>query len=196
MVETKQLPPQLGRVILGLLLSGPLSGYELRKMFAATPLGHFSDSPGSIYPALRRLERQSLVRGHVEQAGSLRPRRVFTITAAGREMLRSWLEPPVTVEDVMHRSDDLVLRFSFMPGVLGKAKTIRFLEQWEVAVGQHVDSLEQYLTGATTTLSLAGRLAMESGIEGYRGNLRWTRHAAEALRQSGARGVRAVRKEK
>jgi DNA-binding PadR family transcriptional regulator len=113
MAET--MPPRLGRVLLGLLHATPMSGYQIRKLFATTPMEAFSDSPGSIYPALRRLEREGLVSGWTEPAHSRRPRRVFALTEAGRDTLRRWLEEPVTLEEVKHRSDDLILRFAFMP---------------------------------------------------------------------------------
>ena len=48
----------LGYALLGLLHAGPQSGYGLRRTFVTTPLAVFSDSPGAIYPALRRLARQ------------------------------------------------------------------------------------------------------------------------------------------
>src|SRR5258708_31023457 len=44
----------LGFAILGMLHARPQSGYDLRKAFVATPMRLFSDSPGAIYPALRR----------------------------------------------------------------------------------------------------------------------------------------------
>ena len=47
----------LGYALLGLLHQKPSSGYALRRVFATTPMGTFSDSPGAIYPALGRLER-------------------------------------------------------------------------------------------------------------------------------------------
>ena len=55
----------LGFALLGLLEERPRSGYDLRKVFAQTAMGTFSDSPGAIYPALGRLEKRGLVRGTV-----------------------------------------------------------------------------------------------------------------------------------
>ena len=41
----------------------PLS--VVKKIFALTPMAGFSDSPGAIYPALRKLERNNLVERRV-----------------------------------------------------------------------------------------------------------------------------------
>jgi len=55
--------PLLGYALLGLLHQKERSGYDLRKVFTHTPVKHFSDSPGAIYPALRRLERRRSAHG-------------------------------------------------------------------------------------------------------------------------------------
>jgi DNA-binding PadR family transcriptional regulator len=73
----------LGYALLGLLHQRPSSGYALRKTFATTPMGTFSDRPGAIYPALRRLERQGLVRGRVESSAGLRQKQTFRLTPQG-----------------------------------------------------------------------------------------------------------------
>ena len=54
--------PSLGYALLGLLQGKPSSGYDLRKIFSSTSMRTYSDSPGSIYPALLRLEKQGLMK--------------------------------------------------------------------------------------------------------------------------------------
>src|SRR5215470_12340617 len=68
----------------------PCSGYDLRKIFTNTPMGSFSDSPGAIYPALQRLEKQGFVRGQLQPASGRRRRRVFRPTASGKRAFRAW----------------------------------------------------------------------------------------------------------
>ena len=65
----------LSLAILGLIAQAPCSGYDVRKVFATTPMGHFSASPGAIYPALKRLEKEGLIGGTVDRAQTLRPGR-------------------------------------------------------------------------------------------------------------------------
>jgi DNA-binding PadR family transcriptional regulator len=177
-------PSRLERALLGLLHANPMSGYEVRKLFATTPLEVWSDSPGSIYPALRRLERGGLVTGRQEKAETRRPRRVFELTDAGRKALRNWLEEPVRIGDVKSRSGDLILRFALMPSVVGLASTLEFLAQWEAGLRAHKAEVEAYLGGAGKDLPLTGRLAVENGLGEIRAHVRWARHAAERLRAS------------
>lgn len=71
---------------LGILNAHPTSGYEIRKLVAEGTLAHFAEaSYGSIYPALDKLEADGLVTSHEERDPGKPPRRVFTITPAGRE---------------------------------------------------------------------------------------------------------------
>lgn len=73
----------LDMAILGLLKERPMHGYELKKRLSYM-LGHFwTVSYGSLYPALKRLERS----GDIERAYSVREktrhRNVYRITRAG-----------------------------------------------------------------------------------------------------------------
>src|ERR1700734_1512981 len=104
----------LGYALLGLVSQQLLSGYDVKKIFASTPMAGFSDSPGAIYPALRRLERLGFVRGGGGQLGGLRRRRVFEITAKGAASLKAWQSRPIVEEDMVHHVAELLLRFAFM----------------------------------------------------------------------------------
>src|SRR5215470_5570233 len=100
--------------LLGLLRHRAQSGYDLRKTFSSTPMRHFSDSPGSIYPALQRLEKRGWTASSAENSDNTRKRRVFSPTRAGTAALIAWLEGPVTRDDVIWRLDQTLLRFAFL----------------------------------------------------------------------------------
>src|SRR5438477_4122462 len=88
-----------------LFLAERKSGYDIRLLFKATPLGVFSDSPGAIYPALARLESRGLLTGRSEAGG--RRRRAYARTPAGDAALDSWLHAPVDPEIVARRPHEL-----------------------------------------------------------------------------------------
>ena len=83
--------------ILGLLQEAPVHGYELRKQLGLRLGGFRLFSYGSLYPALRRLTRAGLIvedpeRPPAEPASwSRRSRRVYRITAEGKERLAELL---------------------------------------------------------------------------------------------------------
>ena len=169
----------LSLAILGLLSQRPLSGYDVRKTFATTPMGHFSSSPGAIYPALKRLGERGLVDGKTEGADTLRPKRVFRLTESGLEALRRELSRPITADDVIWNVEALVLRFAFMDHALGREAALEFLRSFQARMTEYLPTLEQ----TRQELEDAGRahaaVAVVHGVEQYGAHLRW---AAAALR--------------
>ena len=57
-------------ILLGMICRRRSSGYDLKRIFAATPMGVYQPSSGALYPALRRLERKGLVRAQARAGGS------------------------------------------------------------------------------------------------------------------------------
>ena len=167
----------LGFELLGLIHQQPMSGYDLRKIFASTAWGTFSDSPGAIYPALRRLETRGLARGTVVESSSLRRRRVFRITPKGLAAFKAWLMKPITQDDVIRRVYDLMVRCSFMDEVAGEERTAEFLGEFAGEMAAYIPSLQQYLESHASEMTLSSRLALECGIQEYESRLRWARRA-------------------
>jgi len=173
----------LGYALLGLIQQKPASGYDLRKIFAETPMGSFSDSPGAIYPALRRLEQRKLIQGSIEAGSGLRQRKVLRLTAAGLTELKKWLDAPITQDDLSHRSNELMLRFAFLDHVMGEAATLRFLRSVEAELRIYVPGLKAFLKGHGAQMPTSGRLALESGVLGYEAQLRWASRAVSVYQQ-------------
>jgi DNA-binding PadR family transcriptional regulator len=79
------------RVILGMLSLGMRTGYDIKQFVDSSTRFFWAASYGQIYPELRRLEQQGLVRSHPEPTGG-RARTVFELTEDGEAALRGWLE--------------------------------------------------------------------------------------------------------
>jgi DNA-binding PadR family transcriptional regulator len=170
----------LGYALLGLLAQKPSSGYDLRKVFAHTPMQSFSDSPGAIYPALKRLEKRGLIRGKIEHGSGLRRRQVFRLTAAGGAALKSWLRKPPTQAEVIRAPNELMLRFSFMDVILGPEDSQRFLAAVQRELTSYIPTLREYLAAHKADLPLSAKLALENGIRADESLLRWARDAQAA----------------
>jgi DNA-binding PadR family transcriptional regulator len=167
--------------LLGLLRQKPQSGYDLRKLFATTPVRHFSDSPGSIYPALRRLQsRHWLVAARAREGA--RQRQVFRTTPAGNRVLGDWLRQRVTREDVVWRLNELLLRFAFFDGNVSRDVAAKFLQELERELEAYIAELRQYAadSGMQKTIT-TGSLAFSNGILGYQTQLSWARDARRRL---------------
>jgi DNA-binding PadR family transcriptional regulator len=176
--------------MLGLIGQQPRSGYDLRRVFATTAMRHFSDSPGSIYPALRRLEERGCIAAVANRSdASGRGRTPFQITTAGRSALRIWLSLTVSLEDVAMRSEDLMLRFAFMDGNVPRQTAIGLLEALESGLAMQVKAYRAQRKEMQAKLRKAGGrvaqntgvLAFEAGIEGMESRLAWARRARSRL---------------
>jgi len=167
----------LGYALLGLLYIEPSSGYDLRKIFALTPLRTFSDSPGAIYPALRRLEERKLIRGKIEAGAGMRRRKTYRLNSEGIAALKKWLIRPVTADEVMRGMDELLLRFAFMDSVTGRSVPVEFLKALGRELKSYIPTLREYLKAQESELPISGRLALECGVRGYEAQLRWVRDA-------------------
>lgn len=171
-------------LLLSLLHQNPASGYALRKAFASTPLGHYSDSPGSIYPALQRLARRGLLRPTKNPSPTGRRTQLFSATPKALAELRSWVQRPITREEVRHDPPALMLRFVICAQLSGNPAAHKFLLQFESRVHEVILELQTYLRGPGKNLPVAGRLAVEEGLEGYRALARWAVRAGKRLARS------------
>ena len=174
---TSRTTTTLDHALLGLLCQSPQSGYDLRKIFETTAMGNYSGSPGAIYPALRRLEREDLVEGKVDATTELRPKKVFRPTKTGRTTLSSWLAREIERDDVERRIADLMLRFAFHWVLDSKAATRRFLESFLREVEDYLGELNRQHAECADEAPLHSRLALVAGIEQYRACARWARKA-------------------
>jgi len=172
----------LDYLLVGLLSGGPRSGYDLRKAIGDSPLRVYSDSPGAIYPALRRLARW----GWVEPGPPEGPRRrsAYRATPEGLAAFVAWLRRPVERGDVVRSPDGLLLRFAFMGAVLSRSEVAGFLQQFESETRAHRATLRQYYARESSQLPLTGRLAFEFGLADYETRIRWARRAREQLDDS------------
>ena len=174
-------PSSLELALLGLLSQKPQSGYDLRKGFADSPMRHFSDSPGSIYPALRRLKARKWVTAEREK-GNARRREVFHIAQAGKTALIAWLRKPFDRSDVIHRLDTLLLRFAFFDGNVSRKQACGFLAHLDRELNAYIYELEAYAaTSALLNSMNTGALAFSNGLDAYRAHLSWARRARKTL---------------
>jgi DNA-binding PadR family transcriptional regulator len=169
-------------VLLGLVCLSPASGYDLKRIFAATPMGIYQPSSGALYPALRRLEAKGLVRASaLNGAGeSARRRRVYEPTEVGRAAHLTWLRTPIEPFTVSRDLGLHLMRFVMMEHVFSRDEVLAFLNNLSDALAAFTAQLEQY-----AAVSPAGdrhpRLALDHGLAVHRASLEWAGRAIAAL---------------
>jgi DNA-binding PadR family transcriptional regulator len=85
-MRPETLKGHLEGMLLASLEAGPSHGYAVMETLREGSGGRFDLPTGTVYPALRRLERAGLVQGTWSDAGGRR-RRVYELTSAGRRAL-------------------------------------------------------------------------------------------------------------
>ncbi|NLE51034.1 MAG: PadR family transcriptional regulator [Chloroflexi bacterium] len=82
--------------LLGLLAAHSQHGYQLLEAFRdPQQLGRvWYVSTSQLYAVLKRLEQQELIAGHQVECADAPTRTEYTLTEAGHERLRAWLDEP------------------------------------------------------------------------------------------------------
>jgi hypothetical protein len=74
-----------------------------------------------------------------------------------------------------------MVRFAFMDESLGPRSSVRFLQSFARELTAYIPELHTHLVPG---MPLSGRLALESGIQGYENLLRWTKSSLAAYAKS------------
>ena len=144
-------------VILGLLLGGPLSLYDLQKRFSAGISLFYSASSGSIQRALQHLVAAGAVVA-AEADESRRGRKIHRITDAGRARWRSWMLAPLPEGT---DAETTVLAKVYLLGRLeaeeDRAAVVRGIRQHTETALQGLEALASDIDARTAGLDPEGR---------------------------------------
>jgi DNA-binding PadR family transcriptional regulator len=145
-----------GRVILGMIAFGKRTGYEIKTFVDKTTRHFWAASYGQIYPELKRLEDQGLVRGRPEPSGG-RARTVYELTEAGDAALRHWLK--ADGEPSYELRDEGMLRLFFSDSLPEqRIEIVRAMRERSERKLAHLRSLEAHANqgprGAHLTLQM------------------------------------------
>ncbi|MFC0215518.1 PadR family transcriptional regulator [Paenibacillus chartarius] len=98
------------KIILGLLLDGDKSSYDLQKSMESSTGFFYNSSQGSIQPALKKLIQNGHAQTVTEHRGA-RAKKVYSITAEGRKEFLRWAAEPIQLDKP--RDPALVKMFFF-----------------------------------------------------------------------------------
>ena len=96
LIKPDLLQGMLDMLVLRTVADEPLHGYALAQRIRLVSGDRLAIPQGSLYPSLRRLENQALLKGEWRVTPTGREARVYQITAKGRKRLaaevREWRE--------------------------------------------------------------------------------------------------------
>lgn len=138
--------------LLGMLSLGERkSGYDLKKAIATSTANFWSESYGNIYPTLKKLLAEGLIREVSERAAAgRRQKQLYNITETGRVALQHWLRQPV-----LERPEDnellLKLFFGSMMSRGEACELIKTHREHHLALLKRFDAIEGGISAGTTT---------------------------------------------
>jgi DNA-binding PadR family transcriptional regulator len=149
-------------LVLGLLArEGPSTPYQLKRHVAAT-IGHFWSFPHALlYKEPARLVALGLLTEERELVG--RRRRLFTITPAGRQALRTWLSHPARHPTELR---DLALLQLFFADLESTAATLAIAEE---QLALHALQLAAYEADQRLEGRIVGAHGISRSVEHWRG---------------------------
>jgi PadR family transcriptional regulator AphA len=128
-------------VILGSLSKSDQSGYSLKRMISKVSDFYWSESNAQIYPVLKKLEEQQLVRSKIDITSGARNKRIFSITKKGLSELMKWLE--TDCELALYR-EEFLLQLSLSQH-LKKAQLIKKIEYYRESIIGKLEKLNDIL---------------------------------------------------
>jgi PadR family transcriptional regulator PadR len=168
--------------ILGLIAMQPRTGYDILSTFEAGTY-RWSASAGSIYPVLKRLEKQEIVTSQLEMVHEARPRKVYTLLPAGEELLDAWLRQAPRLADVIEDYDIALYKFVFAESRLSRTEVLAWLDIYE-SITRSSDMVQQVMNDASResgAMSLHQQLAVESIVLETKARLAWIELARQRL---------------
>ncbi len=166
-------------LILGLLTKQPMSGYDIKRFLKS--LSWLIDSPsfGSIYPTLRALREDGLVTVEVVPRQGKPRRKIYTITEAGRQALREWVDRPVALDASLKT---FVMRLILATN-LSHTGLIAHLQQRRSQVAAHRATLKRIAEALDGTRDSGQRLTFGYGLTLATAELDWLDSTLEQLSQ-------------
>lgn len=121
------------KIILGLLLDGDKSSYDLKKNMEASTGYFYNTSQGSIQPALKKLVQNGHVTFYEENKGE-RVKKVYTITKEGEKEFLKWVSQGISIDKP--REPALVKMFFF--NHVHHDQKVKMIEEYLHEIGKTV----------------------------------------------------------
>jgi len=172
----------LENIILGFLMSGEKTGYDLKQQMLKYTSNFYEASFGSIYPALKRLvEKQFVTSKDMVERGKAKSK--YSITRLGKKELLAWLEEPLPSPKT--NPDHLVKVFFYE--YLPKEKVIENLKILKKDVNQYIRRFEPFKNKAQKSFGNYPDGFKSStlifGLNYYRMIIEWTDNLLEKLQK-------------
>ena len=156
--------------ILGILLDGPSTGYEIKSLMKRSTIYFWRESDSTIYPMLRLLAEEEKALSEVVYVGK-KKKEVFSITDTGRVEFKAWFDSPTSEETPRN---EFLLKLFF---AIDRDEMVRlFQERLEKIekIYEEYKKIEERLESIVNSPKKAIRLkALRYGLAHLESEIRW-----------------------
>ena len=171
-------------VILGMLRLAPRSGYDIKRVVDRSTRFFWAASYGQIYPELRRLQGEGLIRGESTPTGGRR-RTVYRITSAGEAAHDEWLRAPGAGYELR----DLGLLKLFFADLLPREEQLALLRELRDERRRILERLQQIKDDPQRPRRDLPEIALDFGIDTHAFWASWFDRAERDLRARRRKGA-------
>lgn len=131
----------LSNAILGLLTYGPMTGYDLKKIFDKSISQVWAASLSQIYRELSTLEKKGYVSSSIQKQEDRPDKKIYKITEQGKNVFLRWLSDfPEKLS--FPKRDEFMLRI-FFGSRLEKNQLINEFKRFILQKKQHLETLKE-----------------------------------------------------
>lgn len=159
--------------ILGVILDGPASGYEIKSLMGRSTVYFWRESDSTIYPMLKVLAREGKVLSETVYVGK-KKKEVFSITDRGREEFKAWFRSSTSEETPRN---EFLLKLFFVTERKEMARLLRERLEKVKKIHEEYKQIEARLEGIEDSPRKIVRLkALRYGIFLLESEIQWLNH--------------------
>jgi DNA-binding PadR family transcriptional regulator len=151
-------------IVLGLISVEPQSGYSIVNYFDEDSYNSWSASPGSVYPMLKRLEKQGMIEGELEMEHETRPRKMYTLSEEGEAALDAWLREVPKMRPFYEQRELAMVRFQFMERRLSRDEVLVWINNYLDGVEYATRGSQFYQQGINKAMEESGQVSLHSQL--------------------------------
>lgn len=177
--------------VLGLLKERPMHGYQLSRELGDSLGGLWRVSYGSLYPTLKRLERDGAIESEAGDERGARRKKVYRITPKGEQIFLELLQE--TPQDTQTEDARFRMRLAFFR-YLSPETRIRLLERRRLALQDRLATIAESIRAGRRTDDY-GRALIEHNRSVTESDIAWLEEliAAERSKSVPTRGLKRRR---
>jgi len=176
--------------VLGLLKERPMHGYQLSRELGESLGGLWRVSYGSLYPTLKRLERDGAIESEAGDDRGARRKKVYRITPRGERLFLELLQEPA--QDTQTEDARFRMRLAFFR-YLPPETRIRLLERRRQAMQDRLSTIARSLRSGRTRADDYGRALVEHSRSLTESDISWLDELIAAERSKRGGGLKRRR---